>query len=196
MDIGADERPLITEAPTALTAITKTQQATSHWTYGEIYPVTSYRLILDTKKDFSNATQTDYNETSAQLTGLKAAQVYYYVVQSAYETTFGIYYSPLSTKLKFMTKPAKVQNLKTSSTELSSINLSWKKQARVTGYNIKLLSRTGTLIKQYKIKRNFNKKTISDLTAGTTYQVKVQSYKKSGDIIEKGKWSKAINITL
>ena len=89
---------------------------------------------------------------------------------------------------KFKIVPQKVGGLKASQKKPTSLKLSWKKQSGVDGYQIfdtKQKKRIATV-------KGENSRLIKKLNPGKSYYYKVRSYKKVGDKVYYGGWSKTI----
>ncbi len=125
-------------------------------------------------RTLKTTTSLTYKDTS-----VKAGEVYYYRVK-AYQNVKGkaVFSKEYSNTVKTIVPPSKVTELKSVSVNGSSVTLSWKKAANVTGYRIytynsstKKYTSVGTTAKtSYTVKK---------LKSNTSYTFAVRAYKTS-----------------
>lgn len=85
-------------------------------------------------------------------------------------------------------KPAKVTILSVKSSSAGKITVKWKKVSKAKGYQI-AYSQNSEFKTQKTVKITGTSKTISGLSKGKKYYVRVRAYKKSGKTTKYGKWS-------
>lgn len=85
-------------------------------------------------------------------------------------------------------KPAKVTILSVKSSSAGKITIKWKKVSKAKGYQI-AYSQNSEFKTQKTVKITGTSKTISGLSKGKKYYVRVRAYKKSGKTTKYGKWS-------
>ncbi|MFF3151031.1 fibronectin type III domain-containing protein, partial [Streptomyces sp. NPDC057927] len=127
------------------------------------------------------------------INNLSAGTTYQYKVRSYKTVGSTNYYGSYSSVLSGVTNLAQVENLKTSSRSSNSLNLTWKKQNGVTGYKIYQYDSKGKLLKNITSKANSY--AFSKLSAGTTYQYKIRSYKSIAKTNHYGTFSSVLATT-
>ena len=116
---------------------------------------------------------------SYEVSGLSTASEYLFKVR-AYKTSGSeTYWGDFSAEAAGVTKPGKVTTLSIESAGSTSIELTWKKVARATGYQLYRLDKeTGKYVKIATIKGNANVTyTDAELSAAHEYSYKVRAYK-------------------
>lgn len=144
--------------------------------WSEVTRATGYRVYIynSSKKKYEYY---GYSKTnSITIEDLKALQTYKIKVR-AYKTvedkrTYGTYSKVVTVKTKF----SKVKNLKAESQTDTSINLSWSKVSKATGYR---LYKYNSSKKKYELYKDLktNKLTINRLKSSEIYKFKVRAYK-------------------
>lgn len=168
---------------------TRDSKATGYKLYQYNSSKKTYKLIATIK---SNKT------TSYTVKNLKAGTNYYFSIK-AYKTLDGTkYYSSYSDKLKTATKPSKVTISSVSSPATKKIKVSWKKVTGASGYQVQIatsdkFSSSSKYTKSYTTAST--SKTISSLTKGKKYYVRVRAYKKVNNEKQYGSWSAVKNKT-
>lgn len=191
-DIGADERPVLSESPILLSTTTSVSTANLAWYFNNNqYSITQYNLKLDTLDDLSTAIASTSTAKEIELTTLNPAQTYYYSVQAGYTTAYADYASDYSEVASFTTYPTQVTSVKVPAAHKlkHKVTIKWLKQDRVDGYYLKLMDKNGKAINTYGINKNKAKKYLTKLSSKTTYQVKIRSRKTVGDSYLLGEWS-------
>jgi len=110
-------------------------------------------------------------------TGLLAGKTYSYKIRAFKKVDGQKIYSTYSSVASVTPKPLKVTGMKTVKLKPGKAEVSWNRQANVSGYQIvRATSKTGT----YKSVGSTTKTTFknSNLTAGKTYYYKVRAFKK------------------
>ena len=92
-----------------------------------------------------------------------------------------------------LAKPAKVTKVKKKQIKKTSVKLTWKKQANVTGYKIYKYNKK---TKKYKLCKTIKKNsaTIKKLKKGTSYKFRIKAYRKSGATIIYGSFSNVVKV--
>lgn len=83
-------------------------------------------------------------------------------------------------------KPKRVRDVKVKNEKKTALTLTWKELSDVDHYLVRVMNKSKEKVKQ--VKATTNSKTVTGLTAGKTYKVKVRGV--SGEI--KGAWSKIV----
>ncbi|MFA6027620.1 MAG: fibronectin type III domain-containing protein [Patescibacteria group bacterium] len=190
-DIGADELAVVA-APESLAATTAVKTAGVSWQMPEGYTATSYNIKLSANSDLSSATELSGDLTAMDLIDLSSASVYYFAVQAVYETDYASYSSDYSETSRFVTLPAKVKKVAIPAKFIGTnqAKIKWKKQNRVTGYQIKVMNAKGKKLKMVKVKTNKKYKIVKGLQPGRTYKIKVRARKTVSGVNYWGAWSK------
>ncbi len=140
---------------------------------------------IQKKVDGSWKTVKNTTSTSYTVTGLKANSTYSFRVR-AYVTVSGEKkYGTASSTLKYTAGVGKVANLKITSSDLDSADVSWSKISGITGYQIYKYDYSKKSKGWYKVKTVSSASTVKytygKLVVGTKYGFKVRGYyKKSG----------------
>ena len=101
------------------------------------------------------------------------------------------YYGSYSSVLKVATKPTQVKGLKSKSQTDNTINLTWSKVTRASGYRVYIYNSSKKKYEYYGYSRK-NSITIKDLKAFQTYKIKVRAYKTVEGKRTYGTFSKVI----
>ena len=148
--------------------------------WDEIYGATGYRIYQynpDSAK-FEKLTDVSADMTSFKVAGLASAKEQQFKVR-AYKTLGGTnYWGTNSSAFAAVTKPAKVKNTVVETASSTSVDISWDKVSRATGYQIyRLDPETGSYTKLATIKNNKTfTYTDTALTSTTEYTYKVRAY--------------------
>ena len=148
--------------------------------WDEIYGATGYRIYQynpDSAK-FEKLTDVSADMTSFKVAGLESAKEQQFKVR-AYKTLGGTnYWGTNSSAFAAVTKPAKVKNTVVETASSTSVDISWDKVSRATGYQIyRLDPETGSYTKLATIKNNKTfAYTDTALTSTTEYTYKVRAY--------------------
>ena len=148
--------------------------------WDEIYGATGYRIYQynpDSAK-FEKLTDVSADMTSFKVAGLASAKEQQFKVR-AYKTLGGTnYWGTNSSAFAAVTKPAKVKNTVVETASSTSVDISWDKVSRATGYQIyRLDPETGSYTKLATIKNNKTfAYTDTALTSTTEYTYKVRAY--------------------
>ena len=161
-----------------VTSLKATSQTTNTITlsWKKVSKATGYRVYIynSSTKKYEYYGQTTTN--SITIKGLLASKEYKIKVR-AYKTVSGKkYYGSYSSVLTTATKPSKVKSVEATSQTTSTITLSWKKVTRATGYRVYIYN-SSTKKYEYYGQTTTNSITIEDLTATTSYKIKVRAYK-------------------
>lgn len=148
--------------------------------WDEIAGATSYRIYqynADSEK-FEKLTDVSADMTSFQVAGLESAKEQQFKVRACKKLNGTNYWGATSTALAAVTKPAKVKNTVVETASSTSVDISWDKVSRATGYQIyRLDPETGSYTKLVTIKNNKTfTYTDTALTSTTEYTYKVGAY--------------------
>lgn len=126
---------------------------------------------------------------SLTVTGLKSATTYKFTVR-AYKTLGGVnYYSPSFTALTVSTLPSAAKVTSFTSPSSKAVKAVWDKVSGATGYQIQI-SPSKTFASQNKTYvQTALTKTVTGLTAKTTYYVRVRAYRTVDGVNYYGSWS-------
>ena len=105
-----------------------------------------------------------------------------------------------STSVDAASKPKKVTITSAKSPSSGKITVKWKKVSQASGYQIQV-SKSKTFKKVYlydnkKVSASKRSKSYSGLTKEMKYYVRVRAYKKAGNTVKYGAWSKVKAITI
>jgi hypothetical protein len=133
-------------------------------------------------------TKVSYLDTKAKTNGTK----YTYTVKAYYGSTTGS--ANQTGKALYYVSPTSLTGLKNATSK--SVTVKWKKNAKATGYQIQYsTSSKFTSAKTLTVKGSSSlSKTLSKLTKGKTYYVRVRAYKKGGSASYYSAWSAAKNV--
>ena len=148
--------------------------------WDEIAGATSYRIYqynADSEK-FEKLTDVSADMTSFKVAGLESAKEQQFKVRACKKFNGTNYWGATSTALAAVTKPAKVKNTVVETASSTSVDISWDKVSRATGYQIyRLDPETGSYTKLATIKNNKTfTYTDTALTSTTEYTYKVRAY--------------------
>lgn len=148
--------------------------------WDEIYGATGYRIYQynpDSAK-FEKLTDVSADMTSFKVAGLESAKEQQFKVRACKKFNGTNYWGATSTALAAVTKPAKVKNTVVETASSTSVDISWDKVSRATGYQIyRLDPETGSYTKLATIKNNKTfTYTDTALTSTTEYTYKVRAY--------------------
>ncbi|MGN0528442.1 MAG: GH25 family lysozyme [Eubacterium sp.] len=121
--------------------------------------------------------------TTFTVKDLSSASNYSFRVR-AYKTVNGVnYYGAYSSAIKHATKPAKVTELKATSSSTTSVTLSWKRQAGATRYQVYKYSATKKQYVLYKELTSANSTSlkVTSLKPNTPYGFKVRAIKDAAE---------------
>ncbi len=95
------------------------------------------------------------------------------------------------TKLQFVIKPAKMK-APTAKAGKGALTVSWKKQTKVTGYEVQISTSKNfkSIVQSFTATSN-KSKTIKNLTRKKTYYVRTRAYKNIQGTVYYGSWSSA-----
>ena len=173
----------VTTLPGQVANLTAESQTANAITLGweEVYGANGYRLYqydTDTETYVEIADVTDGTNTTYQVTGLSGATEYQFKVK-AFKTYNGItYWGAESAAYAAVTKPAKTGGFLVETGSATTMELSWNKVARASGYQIyRLNPDTEKYEKIATIKGNKTfAYTDSNLSTATEYTYKVRAY--------------------
>lgn len=136
----------------------------------------------------TNATQSTWSDKSISI-----GKTYYYKIQArGAKNNIKAKYSAV---ISCTNAPSVTKGLKLSSKSKTSLNLTWARQAGVTGYKIYQYKNSKWIeiktIKNYYTTSN----TIKGLASGTTYKFKIRAYKTSNKKIAYGAYSKVVTVS-
>lgn len=129
--------------------------------------------------------------THYEVTGLASAREYRFEICASKTIGENTYWGADSEEAAGMTKPDKVAALNVDAYESTAIDLSWKKVARASGYQLyRLNEETGKYVRIATIKGGSNVTyTDSSLVAAKTYSYKVCAYKSYNGTSYYGRFS-------
>lgn len=129
--------------------------------------------------------------THYEVTGLASAREYRFEICASKTIGENTYWGADSEEAAGMTKPDKVAALNVDAYESTAIDLSWKKVARASGYQLyRLNEETGKYVRIATIKGGSNVTyTDSSLVAAKTYSYKVRAYKSYNGTSYYGRFS-------
>lgn len=129
--------------------------------------------------------------THYEVTGLASAREYRFEICASKTIGENTYWGADSEEAAGMTKPDKVAALNVDAYESTAIDLSWKKVARASGYQLYRLNKaTGKYVRIATIKGGSNVTyTDSSLVAAKTYSYKVRAYKSYNGTSYYGRFS-------
>lgn len=129
--------------------------------------------------------------THYEVTGLASAREYRFEVCASKTIGENTYWGADSEEAAGMTKPDKVAALNVDAYESTAIDLSWKKVARASGYQLyRLNEETGKYVRIATIKGGSSVTyTDSSLVAAKTYSYKVRAYKSYNGTSYYGRFS-------
>jgi len=175
------------------TSIVSATSAKISW--GKVADATGYQVKRSTSKNGTYASVKNTASTGFTNTGLKAGKTYYYTVR-AYKTVDGKrIYGADSAVVSVKPKPLKVKGVKAVQPDSGKAEISWSKQANVSGYQIaRATSETGT----YKSVGSTANLTFVNtrLTADKTYYYKVRAYKTVNGKRVYGAYSNVRSVTV
>lgn len=137
-----------------------------------------YRYNSSTKK-YTYLGKT--TSTSYKVTGLKSGTNYTFAVKSYRAWNNALWNSGYSQKLTMATRPVSTNGLKVSKATESTVNLTWKKAAKATGYHVYRYDQTTKSFKYVKAVTT-NSASITGHKANTTYRFKIKPYKLAGGV--------------
>lgn len=176
-----------TTLPASVDSITVEGQTATTITLGwnEVHGATGYRIYQydEESGSFLKLTDVGPDVTSFKIAGLSGAKEYQYKVRAIRKLNGTSYLGASSAAFAAVTKPAKVSGLTVETATSTSVNLSWNKVVRATGYQIyRLNKKTGKYerIKSIKGNKIFDY-TDTGLSGGTEYTYKVRAYLSYGE---------------
>lgn len=128
-----------------------------------------------------------------EVENLQSAKEYKFKVR-AYKLSGGKkVYGPFSNVLSVATEPEEVDDLYASAVYKKTVSLKWRKENRVTGYQVYVYSPAkGKYVKKASVKEN--SLTIRDLKSGTNYRFKVRAYLKANGDVYYGEFSDVLSV--
>ena len=128
-----------------------------------------------------------------EVENLASAKEYKFKVR-AYKLSGGKkVYGPFSDVLSVATEPEEVDDLYASGVYKKTVSLKWRKENRVTGYQVYVYSASkGKYVKKASVKEN--SATIRDLKTGTNYRFKVRAYFKANGDVYYGEFSDVVSV--
>lgn len=171
-----------TTLPAKISDVNVESQASTSITLGwdEIYGATAYRLYMynEDSGKFEKLTDVGADMTSFKVAGLASAKEYQFKVRAIKKLNGKSYLGTSSAAFSAVTKPSKLKGTSVETVSSTSLDISWDKVARATGYQIyRLDGDTGKYVKIATVKNNktFNY-TDTGLATGTKYTYKVRAY--------------------
>lgn len=152
------------------------------------YRISRYDSDADT---FEEVAVVGADVTHYEVTGLASAREYRFEICASKTIGENTYWGADSEEAAGMTKPDKVAALNVDAYESTAIDLSWKKVARASGYQLyRLNEETGKYVRIATIKGGSNVTyTDSSLVAAKTYSYKVRAYKSYNGTSYYGRFS-------
>ncbi|MCD7838120.1 MAG: DUF4886 domain-containing protein, partial [Clostridiales bacterium] len=147
--------------------------------WGAVSGATGYQVQTATNSSFSKNVQTATTSGTSKTTSSRTNGTKYYIRVRAYKTVSGTkYYSAWSnTKSTYCLSAPSISSLKNASSKKMTVK--WSKNSKATGYQIQYS--TSSSFSSYKTVTVSSyktvSKTISSLTKGKTYYVRVRAYK-------------------
>ena len=133
------------------------------------------------------------SDTSIKITGLSPATSYTFKIRAIIKTDSGVSYQRFSPESRFGTQDSKITGVKFVTKTANTISIKWDPSANsVAGYEV--LRYDGNKKKYVSAgMTNLTEFTVSGLTEGTAYYLKVRSYYKTVDELVRGAASDALN---
>jgi hypothetical protein len=91
--------------------------------------------------------------------------------------------------------PNKVKSVSVKNKSTEKISISWLKQSKISGYEVQYSTKSNFSSKSVK-KTTKNSCTITNLSRGKTYYVRIRSYKKVSKATYYSKWSKSYKVKI
>ena len=158
------------------------------------YRVYSYNTATKKYTAVSSTTK-----TSLKITSLKPNTEYTYMVRAYMKVGTKTVWAEYSKHYTISTRPDYVSGLKVKedSVYVSKITLQWDALEGVSGYRLHMYDKESAAYEPIAtVEGNINEFTVEDLSAGTEYLFKIQSFAKDGDSVLYGYLSKtAISAT-
>ncbi|MCI9063266.1 MAG: hypothetical protein HFJ17_01490 [Clostridia bacterium] len=182
-----------TTKPTMVKNLKAKSQDTSsiNLSWSKVTRATGYRVYV---YNSSNKKYEYYGKTkknSIELNKLKSSKEYKIKVRAYKDYDKKTYYGEYSSIFVTATKPNKVENVKIISQNDTSINLSWDKVTRATGYRVYIYN-AGTNKYDYYGQTNTNSVTIANLVPAQEYKIKIRAYKESNKVKYYGSYAPVV----
>lgn len=161
--------------------------------WNKVNNANGYRIYVynDSTKKYEYYSQTTY--TSMTLANLKSSKRYKVKVR-AYKLYRGKkYYGNYSSVLKTVTKPVHVKMVEMTSQTNNSVQISWSKVARATGYKVFLYNEKTKQYDFYASSLN-NSMTIKQLDSAKSYRVRIKAYRSFGNKSYNSRYSGTLNV--
>ncbi len=162
-------------------------------TWSKATGATGYQVYIYSPSKGEWVKKTSSATNSATVTGLSSGATQYKFKVRAYTKDGKTLYGDFSSSVSVYTKPGTVSSLKATAGE-TSVNLSWKKVSKATGYQVYVYSPTqGKWVKKTTV--STNSCTITGLKKLKDYKYKVRAYIKPSSGTIYGEFSFVCNFT-
>ncbi len=186
------------EGATKLKVETKTT-STIKITWNKNSVATGYEVYRYANKKWSKVakvTKNSYTDTKLVWGTLYSYKVRPYVVKGR-TTTYGSYSNTIKATTASIKTPSKVQSVKVTKKSSSKVQVSWKKQSGVSGYQIYMKTNDGSYKKIKTLKgEKETKYTVSGLEEGYRYAFKVKAFRTVNGKTSYGKDSSGVAIRM
>lgn len=200
----AKEEKELTLTGVSLSSVTDNKNGKMTVKWKKDSSVSGYEIQYSTNKNFNSGNKTvkiSKNSTSSTVvSGLSHGKTYYIRIRTYQTVSDKKYYSDWSTskKLKISFTPASVSLSSVRNNKSKQMTVKWEKNEKVSGYEIQYSTdKVFEETKKINIAKNITvSKTISDLSKGKTYYVRIRTYQTVADKKYYSEWSKVKSIKI
>ena len=171
--------------------------------YTKAANVSGYRIQYSLKSDMTSSkmvTIEGNSSTQKTVSGLTNGKTYYVRIRTFKEVSGKTYWSNWSAKksVKIVQNPNPVSIATLKNVSGKKMTVTWKKISKATGYRIQYSTKSDMSgSKMVTIEgANTTSKTITGLTKGKTYYVRIRTYRKVSGKTYWSKWSAAKTVTI
>lgn len=159
-----------------------------------------YQVQIAKNSKFTSGRKTyKTTKTGKTISGLSSGQRYYVRVRAYNKSGSTVKYGKWSSVKKVTTKklstPSKSSISSLSATGTSSISVKWKKSSNAKGYQVQAAKNSGFTSGRKTYTTTGLSKSISGLSSGQKYYVRVRAYNKSGSAVKYSGWSSVKTVT-